>query len=170
MYRFGLVAERFLCEPLRLAAGPGAFGPSVAVAVERDAGYLQPAATATELRGAVSFPHRLEFREERAGLRKGDEDAFKFCAEANNGGGPRFAAGEAHRLGLPVDVLSGEIRDVGLGAAEVPAKFVKGSALWVGFSTDDDLVLQCGDRPLFFEPNFGPPLFWKDRRRQPIHV
>jgi hypothetical protein len=35
MHRLGIVPQRLLCEPLRVTAGFGAFGPSVAVAVER---------------------------------------------------------------------------------------------------------------------------------------
>ncbi len=57
---FGVVAKGFLGEALGVAGGFGAFGPGVAVGVERDAFDAKPAAGAAEFRRPVRFAHGLE--------------------------------------------------------------------------------------------------------------
>ena len=98
------------------------------------------------------------------------DDPIKLPTKADDRGRAGLAAVEAHHFGLPIDVLGGEVRHIGLSAAQVPAKIVERPALGVGFRGDNSLVLQRGDRPLFLEANFRPLLFGEDGPRQPAHV
>ena len=130
----------------------------------------QATAGAGELRCPVCFAHWLEFGKERTRLRQRLQDGFKLLAKADYGRGSGLVAVEADDLGLPVDVLGGQARHVGLSAAQVPAKLIERPALRVHFGGDNGLVFLHGDRPLFLEADFRPSFLGENGPRQPTHV
>ncbi len=70
MHGLAVVLQRGLGKPLGLAAGFGAPGPGVAVAVQADALDAQQFATAVELRGAGIVASGGDFGEQRPGGRR----------------------------------------------------------------------------------------------------
>ena len=67
-----------------VAAGLGPFCPGIAVAVQRNAGDSQAAASPSKFGRPMGFPHGAKFGEKRPGAGKFPQDAFKFVAEAND--------------------------------------------------------------------------------------
>lgn len=170
MHGLAVVPQRFLSESFRVSAGLRTFCPSIAVGMQGDALNHQAAAGAGKLRRPMRFPHGFPFGKKGTRLRQCPQDVFEFCAKPDYGHRPGLVAVEAHDLASPVNVLGAQARNVGLSAAQMPAKFIKCPALRVRFACDDGLVFLPRDRPLLLEADFRPLFFREHRPRQPTHV
>ena len=105
--------------------------------MQGDALNVQAAAATLELCRPVPLPHFLQLGKKRSRLRERAQNAFNLFAKADDRNGPGLVAVETHCLGLPVNVLGGKARNVGLCAAQVPAKLVKSPAF---VSVNNDAV------------------------------
>src|ERR1022692_1271959 len=101
---------------------------------------------------------------------EGAQYCLKLAAKADNGRRAGLLPVEANNLILPVDILGGEFGDIGLSSAQVPAAFIVGPALGIGFIGNNGLVLSQCDRTLFFEANLRPASLRQYGPRKPGHI
>jgi hypothetical protein len=68
-----------------------------------------------------------------------------------------------------VNILCFQVRDVGLGPAQMPAQFVKAPSLRVSFTSNDEEMFVHGDRSFGLVADFRPEAFRNERPGKPVH-
>jgi len=138
--------------------------------MQGDALNADPPAAPLEFRRPMRLPDQPKFGKQPSRLRQGFQNVRQLAVEANQQNGFGLLTEKAHDPIRPIHILGGEIGNVGLGRAQMPAQFVKDATFRIGFRRKDFLVFFAGDATLFAIFDFGPVPLRQHRPRQPAHV
>src|SRR6185437_6381130 len=180
MHGLGILPEHALRVALGIAGLGRAFRPAIAVRMQRDVFDAEPITALAKLSGAVRFANGNKIREERPRARTAQNHLPRLRPDAHAAEIAGFFSRVGKGVALIINVLSVQMCDVGLGAAEMPAQLVKIAALIVMgmIAVSRTLVASCrdvlgGDNPLMFFGRDAALLlvfdFWKFFLRQYGH-
>ncbi len=172
----GVVPQRLLSEPFRVATFESTLRPGITVRVKCHALDFQALATLLKLGSSVARTHGAKIGKQWALLRASLKDLGDLLTESDQRR-PEVAAARFEFLArvaegplLPVDILGGEVRRVALRGSSVPKQFVEIAALRIGLAGNDRRVLRSRESAFGFENGPGPLQTWGNGFEQPIHA
>jgi len=174
--RLGVVTQRLLSEPFRVATFESTLRPGIAVRVKGHPFDLQSLAPLLKLGSSVARAHRAKIGKQWALLGASFKDLGDLLTESDQRrlyvAAPRFEflARVADGPLIPLYILGAEVRRVGLRGSSVPKQFVEISALRIGFAGNDRRVLRSRDGAFGFEKGPGPLQAGDNGFEQPIHA
>ncbi len=172
----GVVPQRLLSEPFRVATFESTLRPGIAVRVKCHALDFQALATLLKLGSSVARTHGAKIGKQWALLRASFKNLGDLLTEPDERrfdvAAPRFEFLARVADGpLPqVYVLGHEARRIRLRSSGVPQQFVEIAALRIGLAGNDRRVLSSRDSAFGFENGPGPLQAWNDGFEQPIHA
>ena len=123
MHRLGIVPQRLLREPLRVAALQSPFRPGITIRVERHTRYTQTTAALLKFRRPVACSHGAKVWKKRSNCRTPFQNDLDFRAEANQ---RRLDANTPSRLQFCPRVTNrAGVRDVPVPDSERELKSLK---------------------------------------------
>lgn len=116
-------------------------------------------ASASKIFGAVFFMGSRHSRKKQPFGWQGSQQIANLVAEFEDSDLVGFPAMVTDGLMLPIDVYGLQVGNVSLGAAQMPAEFVKGSRFWIELIVDDERMFAGCDRPLHLVSGHWPLFF-----------